>query len=234
MSSVRFIAALAFLIYCTGDAFAGNETDTKVECFDGSYVVGLKGRAGAWLDTVNIVCARWNSGRGRLEAPGPAAGGLIGRSEGGDPIETLCSPGFAVAAFWITYTHEDNADVVHHIDLTCKAVAIDGENEKVYFGSRSDSEIADSPPRKTCEPGSLVTGIQGRGHFVEALDLICGKAPTAIVVSGRGGAPYSRDTGLRVSANRTLHDDCSHSRATHRGSSLPVPACEARGRETRR
>lgn len=203
MSWFRWIASVAMLACSTGAAKA-EERDTSIECWKGSYLTGFTGHAGHVIDTMSIICARWNPDRGRLDKPIVTTRGLIGRSDGGDPLDDVeCPRGSAVAGgYSYVYARHDGVEALHHFDFNCRPVGGDGGLQPRRFGSNSNAEIVFKPAsRRQCADGDLATGIKARhGEFILEWQLICTRGPGAIVLTKPAGTGVLRD---RVVASRT-------------------------------
>jgi hypothetical protein len=167
----------------------------RVDCEPGSYVVGFTGRAGAWIDQVSVVCARWNENTQKL---GAASQGQVskpfGESTGGDALSESCPDGWAVSAVAIRTTLEEanssvnvknyRSKLVHGIRFYCRpAIAGSGNVIHKTLGSWSTGDVSRFWGPWSCPPRELATGMQGRaGLFVDALGLVCGLRPEPAAV----------------------------------------------------
>jgi len=154
----------------------------EVECERGSYLAGFEGRAGAWIDNLRIVCARWDAARGKLEPPAVFEGKQIGWSQGGEPTREKCPIGEGITGVYVQrYSRDDSAYVLHTIEFHCVG-AVNGTRPLWRkFGSTSpiDTGWKDHKPDDGCPEGYLATGIYGRsGEFVDRFfGWVCRRRP---------------------------------------------------------
>ena len=96
----------------------------RAECPKGSYLVGLDGRAGAWVDRIAPVCAPWLRGSQTFGAP--SVGQSFGTSEGGQERHESClGSGInnrAVQSWYIDTLQSDNR-FVQYIGALCISLA---------------------------------------------------------------------------------------------------------------
>src|SRR5262245_3105838 len=71
----------------------GGSVNYRAVCDEGSYVVGLDARAGAFIDRMQVICAHWN---GKAFDSGRALPTQAGDSNGGEPRQIVCPEGAAV------------------------------------------------------------------------------------------------------------------------------------------
>ena len=94
------------------------------ECPKGSYLVGLDGRAGAWVDRIATVCAPWLRGSQAFGAP--SVGQSFGTSMGGQERHESCwGSGInnrAVQSWYIDTLRSDNR-FVQYIGALCISLA---------------------------------------------------------------------------------------------------------------
>lgn len=163
-------------------------------CPVGQYLVGLRGRRGAWIDQITIVCSA-NNGNGQLTgaANGPSRGG-----NGGGPEERMCKPGETIYTVLPILTKDSRQ--VQELAGNCRAP---GKKSGTFlrFGNVADS----NQPRQrfTCPDGDAATGLTGRyGKHVNAIGLICSrlvinqpnvKADNAALDSGMAPDEYNVD-----------------------------------------
>ncbi|MET0515807.1 MAG: hypothetical protein ABW047_10840 [Nitrospiraceae bacterium] len=182
-------------------------------CPQGSYLVGLAGRTGAWVDRIATVCAPWLRGSQTFGAP--SIGQSFGASGGGQEHTAICKKpnvNNAVQSWYIETLRSSN-QFVQYIGADCSplvafsSLAEDGFFE---FGSKpastderlgNDERITPGPTKggkgteQRCPPGELAVGIHGRaGRFVDALGLICGPLPVGL------GAPATKLPGPLIQA----------------------------------
>lgn len=161
-----------------------------VECKRGTYLSGFEGRAGAWIDHVRIVCARWDAQSGRLEPP-MAEETQIGQSQGGEETHAVCPTGLAIGdRYDDVYARDEDTFVLHSLEFHCVNAA-DGMRPKWRkFGSTSPTEQDTlwweaKWQTKGCPEGYLATGVYGRaGHFVDTLGFVCRPRPKRRAATG--------------------------------------------------
>lgn len=157
----------------------------EVECERGSYLVGFEGRAGAWVNHLLIVCARWDAVRGKLEQPAVLEERKVGYSQGGVPARpALCPSGTGIAGDYDEhYARDGSSYILHTLEFHC-VNATDGTRPRWrMFGSTwsLDAEYNRPLPHAGCPQGYLATGIYGRaGEFIDRLfGFVCRRRPTA-------------------------------------------------------
>ncbi len=99
--SLSFAALLALVVLAPVGAQAGQPVNQTFTCRAGSFLVGMQGHAGNWLDQFQPVCQPWNPALHRLDAA--YLGDTFGNLKGGSPtlIRAPCAPGAAM--FGIDY-----------------------------------------------------------------------------------------------------------------------------------
>ena len=94
MRNSLFLAALlALVVLAPVGAQAGQPVNQTFMCRPGSFLVGMQGRAGNWLDQFQPVCQPWNPALHRLDAV--YLGDTFGNLNGGSPtlLRAPCAPG---------------------------------------------------------------------------------------------------------------------------------------------
>ncbi len=165
-------------------------TDFRAECAPGSYLIGLEGRNGAWVDQLAPVCAPW---RWDLRAFGPmVTGSLKGTSTGGVFNKLTCAPDQAITGWYLFPAIGPNRkeptyiSVIHaRCDRVEPPLLSRRKMKYLSFGCAGSLDCLRGLPRETweewCPPGELAVGIYGRaGLFVDAIGLICGDRPIAL------------------------------------------------------
>ena len=159
---------------------SGDRADRDV-CEPGEYLVGVRFRAGAWLDQIRIRCARLERSNGTLGRP---------RSGGERPRGGIGGVGGAVhcpkdmwvtqMGFWFTGGNRQ----VRHVGMRCEFPAPNGRPEQfITFGSGPGGS---ANPRHVCPPGEAAVGLNSRsGQHVNALGLICRRTPSLGSGAGR-------------------------------------------------
>jgi hypothetical protein len=172
----------------------------RAPCPQSSYLVGLAGRTGEWLDRIAPVCAPWLRGSQTFGAP--LVGPRFGASEGGEALTSVCQGSGAntsAVRFWTIETLRSANRFVQYVGATCASLSPSARLEWyafLEFGRRpamSDEPITAGPIKtgrgmdQTCPLGEIAAGLHGRsGLFVDALGLICGPIPAS------AGAPVSK------------------------------------------
>jgi hypothetical protein len=146
-----------------GDRGDASFSDT---CPAGQYLVGLRGRSGAWIDQIAISC-RSLTGNVGSEHYGPARGG-----NGGGPSEGYCPAGQVINYMAFGLTAGDRQ--VNHFFFECISVTNGSKGHSMRIGPAVSTNKV--PQRQPCPAGEAATGIAGRyGKHVNAVGLICGK-----------------------------------------------------------
>lgn len=163
----------------------------RAECPKGSYLVGLAGRAGSWVDRIAPVCAPWLRGSQALGTP--TIGQSFGMSGGGQEQQTICTRSgnnrLAIQSWWTHLLRSDN-HYVQYIEMYCDSLPTPlpptNYGPRLDFGTRpNDVEelvtygpFSSQPPFQACPAGEAAVGIRVRaGQFVDAIGLICGPRP---------------------------------------------------------
>lgn len=159
-------------------------------CPAGSYLVGLEGRNGAWIDQIAPICAPW---RWDLHAFGPPlTGTLHGTSGGGVFNKRICSPDKAITQWYLFPTVGNGSrepKFVETIEGRCDRVEppflSKKKLESLPFGCSAPFSCMRGLPRDTwteaCPQGELAVGIHGRaGLFLDAIGLICAPRPVPL------------------------------------------------------
>lgn len=163
----------------------------RAECPKGSYLVGVAGRAGSWVDRIAPVCAPWLWGSQALGRP--TIGQSFGMSGGGQEQQTICTRSgnnhLAIQSWWTHLLRSDN-HYVQYIEMYCDSLPTPlpptHYGPRLDFGTRpKDVEelvtygpFSSQPPFQACPAGEAAVGIRVRaGQFVDAIGLICGPLP---------------------------------------------------------
>lgn len=176
-------------------------------CPSGSYLVGLAGRTGQWVDQIAPVCAPWLRGSQTFGAQ--SVGPTAGTSGGGKVVnvgDATCrresANRFAVSSLVIQLLRSSNR-LVQYVGALCTSLTPSASLESppfFEFGLRPAVEPRDEPlhgpidtgdletsRRQSCPAGEVAVGIHGRaGQFVDAIGLLCGPIPP------RAGAPATK------------------------------------------
>ncbi len=167
-------------------------------CGPGRVLVGVRGYAGVWIDSVQAVCARVEAdGVSAPQAEGPVFGG--NRPPGGG---TYCQRRTTVAAGLAADENKDNR-LLGYVAVSCKhllngttfpeAPALKGSGRLASEPSGgSGADLFVRPARQECPTGTVAVGIHGRaGQFVDALGLLCGPKPRVPNISYLLGQEFS-------------------------------------------
>ncbi len=148
-------------------------------CPAGEYLVGLRGRSGAWIDQIQIVC---RSLTGNLGGPyyGPRRGG-----NGGGPSQAYCPGGYVINYVGFALTAGDRQ--VQNFFFECVSATDASKHRNIRVGTAVTTNKV--PQRQPCPNGEAATGMAGRyGKHVNAVGLICSK----LVVPPSAGRPSGR------------------------------------------
>lgn len=157
-------------------------------CSGESYLVGLAGRNGTWMDQLAPICAPWLPDRHTFGPP--SEGAARGTSGGGAAFRHVCPRGYAIGewSFIGTMDTENRFQFVRSLSVTCSTVVPPADRQTFQIGDQSLSKEADPVLGgriiyysyiQGCPRGELAAGFQGRaGRFVDALGLVCATAPT--------------------------------------------------------
>jgi hypothetical protein len=164
----------------------------RTTCAAGSYLVGLKGYTGKWIDRIAHICAPWLPVKQAFESA-LLHGQFLGTSPGGSFEQQTCRRDHAIVSwtFWNTVGDDNKRKFVSSIEGTCRRVIPPLATHGLQFGDPETQKrlgyggwglvaIHGRPDGKSeCPAGELAIGFHGRaGLFLDALGLICGPAPT--------------------------------------------------------
>jgi hypothetical protein len=138
----------------------GGATD---ECPAGSYLTGLVGNVGSWIDQISVVCSK-------LKPDGTLGGGKSLPSRGGTGggfKQASCGPNEAATGFDIGRDANYN---LTHLKLLCINLGTSARHD-VYFVNRGYFRHG----WQGCGSGELASGLVVKfGQYVYGLGLICG------------------------------------------------------------
>ncbi|BFU96686.1 MAG: hypothetical protein NTNFB02_34080 [Nitrospira sp.] len=179
----------------------------RAVCPTGSYLVGLAGRAGGWVDRIAPICAPWLKGSRIFGSP--TVGQFFGFSGGGQERQTACgggSPDNHAIQSWSIRLRSDN-HFVEFITMFCTSLTVpvaSNSGRNLDFGAKpvDAEEVVTSgpfsnvhPSLQACPAGEVGIGIRGpAGKYVDAIGLICGPLPVKV------GAPVTKLPGPLVQA----------------------------------
>lgn len=184
----------------------------SMTCEDGHFLVGLRARAGAWVDGIGLVCAPFDPESGKVASALVPAGWTGGT--GGMAQEIACRRGEAVTAVGLAHTRGGGLErqYVNTVDIGCDhAAQMDrcissgegcGQIPSRRVGMQSVSikhplipQIGVKTPDLSkrveyrydglyCLDDEYATGIQGRsGVYVDAIGLICARKPDVAITT---------------------------------------------------
>lgn len=165
----------------------------RFECRKGSYLVGLKGRQGHWIDRIAAVCAPWLPAEQRFGRT--VVGPLFGNSLGGSETPTwVCwrsgARNLAVQSwfFYFDYLKTPKHYVLSFIQAHCVSLSPGAETGGLRFGPLprivrpKQGPYEGAPPNQACPPGEIAVGIRARtdiyNDFIYGIGLICGPPPS--------------------------------------------------------
>ena len=206
---LRFVVILAALLLAPGAAFAtdvgpqdGNTYGGgpyRLQCYangnNQSYLYGMSGMIGAWVDRVGGECADWVPGQGWSTAWNARSHtGTTGNSPNGGPQSAICPAGTLVKGFRYTYAVPDRT-YMQNITLFCvdplppfadhpEAPELKSDDPTALASGNAAFSIGLSGPQDwptvVCPGNEVAIGLQGTsGDFVDQVGLICGAPPTA-------------------------------------------------------
>lgn len=143
----------------------GGDAESSTKCDPGSYVVGLRGNTGSWVDSLAVVCAPLRHDN-TLGPPVPAA--LLGGG-GGSPAESMCGPNELVSEVGFNFTTNRQ---VAGIGFTCIRLSNSQRGALPAYGPGTGDP--DSYTAQYCPWGERVVGFHARyGRHVNALGTMC-------------------------------------------------------------
>ena len=157
----------------------------RAECPQGSYLVGLAGRTGEWVDRIAPVCAPWL--RGSQAFGLPTIGPTFGASTGGQDRQRTCwgtgNKTLAVQSWYVETVRSTNP-LVQYVEIHCVSLSPALATGLFDFGSptaASHERVTKGPYPHGCQPGEIASGFRVRaGLFVDSLGLICAPMPTRV------------------------------------------------------
>lgn len=176
-----------------GDRGAASFND---RCPAQQYLIGLAGRAGTYIDQVQIICAPMlaNDTHG-TKYLGPLHGG-----SGGTPLEFSCPADSVVSGVTLAMTKNDGH--VAWIVLSCVSMR-SGSHNKVAFGTNIYTPHYDAYTDQLCQPGELANGFNGHfGRDVNALGLDCADRSELPVQNAQ--APSAQVKPIKITGKPSL------------------------------
>ena len=139
-------------------------------CPANQYLIGLAGRAGTYIDQIQIICAPMSAnGTHGPKYLGPFRGG-----SGGTPLEFSCPGDSVVSGVHLSFTKGYNH--VSAVDLNCVSMGSGSKNTVIFQSSPDRVDYADiiDNADQLCQAGELANGFNGHyGSDVNALGLDC-------------------------------------------------------------
>ncbi len=165
-------------------------------CPDHQYLIGLAGRAGTYIDQVQIICAPMlANGTHGTKYLGPPHGG-----SGGTPLEFACAEDSVVSGVTLAMTKNDGH--VAWTVLTCVSMQ-SGSQHKVVFGTQAYTPNFQAYTDQLCQAGELANGFHGNyGRDVNALGLECADRSEFAVQNAQ--APSSPIQPIRLTGKPNL------------------------------
>lgn len=145
-------------------------------CNAGTFMVGVAGRTGAWIDAIRPVCARWDEARKAFvdEYDGP--------NTGGGPALSHCPSQMLVRGWEIGSIIHNNQKTAQRIRLFCQTLLWGSPIVKrPSFSGEAVAEFG----KYLCRDGEAAIGIYGfSGAYLDAAGLHCGRSPTHLPLPG--------------------------------------------------
>jgi hypothetical protein len=147
----------------------GGSDFAPVNCAPDKVVIGLAGRAGAVIDTMQVLCGQANGNDNDQPIPTPS----IGPSNGGSAASAVCPPLTAAIAIQVNKKMWQGHFAVSQIKLTCVFPGDGSVQSFPVFGY--DDGIGSIPAgSKQCPEHQLIGGISGRyGTWIDAVGTNC-------------------------------------------------------------
>lgn len=160
--------ASAFKEFPTIGGNGGGED--RERCPQGKYLMGVKIRAGSWVDRITIICAEIHDDRThRNESTGKKN---FGGNGGGEKI-LRCNAGERINFIGVVPT-DRGARLVRQIDFLC--VNLEGNRGLKFEAGNSSGRFPDNNNTQTCPNGEAAVGLHVRwGAYLDAIGLICDK-----------------------------------------------------------
>ena len=157
----------------------GDRSDAD-ECPRGSYIIGFKGKVGAWIDQIQLICARFNTDNTIAQRMETVARG----GNGGGAMEVNCPRGSVVNGVRYGMTAEWRQ--VKFVYAQCRPLS-GGALSQITFGNTDElrtysfsmiPQVGKDPPQaqspEICPNGEVGIGMQiNSGRHINAAGLIC-------------------------------------------------------------
>jgi hypothetical protein len=158
--------------------FKQGDAGEEYRCPPGYLLAGLKGRTGAFIDKVGLICEA-------ILGPTYKAGDrkvIAGRGgEGGAPTEHYCPPGSAIRSIKVSLG-EASYKQVGAIRFSCQQPADGASTGVAIYGNRK-LPAGGWSEEQACPGNEYATGLNIRyGKHLNAAGLICGPVPSVQMV----------------------------------------------------
>ncbi|CAH0238166.1 hypothetical protein ROS9278_02822 [Roseomonas sp. CECT 9278] len=146
------------------DDFLGGEGGVAfgpVNCPRGQAVVGIFGRSGNVIDTLQIICGKADG------SPDMVDPRRIGPSAGGSAVSAVCPPLSLAQSIQVNVRDHHGAVVVSQITLVCELKTA-GSLGRATLGAGGGGDAGSSD----CPVNTFVAGFAGRaGSFIDAIGI---------------------------------------------------------------
>ena len=163
----------------------GNEFTRS--CSSGKTMIGIRGRAGDYVDRIKAICARFDH---TLMATSVGSTNYAGGTGGTRDFEYRCPTGQALVGL-----HGKSALYVDRIGIRCAPLDDNGKFANTWVHSvpfTTGGKGGDSFSL-TCSKGEPARGLRGKaGSWIDAIGLACGKATIQTFSATPGPRPDAR------------------------------------------
>jgi len=213
LSRLGILAAISLAISA---ASAQAETDFPIvggpgngsfqdRCPAGEYLVGISGRAGSWVNQIQVVCAAValnGSGPNHINIDG---GRSFGPTRGGGATAQNCAG--LVAGIWPHMTPGNRQ--VKYIDIWCQDQNGFRSNNSIRFNTSTNPATdvnggADQPHPEICPGQDAAVGLQGRyGADLNAISLICVPLTAPMAAAAVQPPPAQNNRPIKTTGSAT-------------------------------
>lgn len=136
-----------------------------------SFLIGLRVRAGDWMDQLAIIC-------GDLDSSGTVTGHWVGPARGGNggaaPVDVTCGPNEIMNGVAFLFTPENRQ--VRLLSFNCISMKIVGGHHDLSIGNTTHG--GPSKTRQDCPPDEAINGLKVNwGQHVNAVGIACAAKP---------------------------------------------------------